>query len=189
MKINEAAKARVLRIIELIRNADCICFDDSPNLSEWDTIELKDVDFAKLEEDVVSTEMYCDEEFSITLGQLIEGIVVDSRLVFSKEEKHDSSLALFTMTPISFDEKPVKSEVLEEKWKSHGLGQVLSSWDSPLSDADLYDLLQDTEEEELDTVFEEHEIDVWQPFENDEKSQVCEYIANAAIQSQAVANE
>jgi hypothetical protein len=191
MKINEAAKARVLRIIEQIRNAGCIRFDDSPNLSDWHTIEPEFVNFDLPNDSVISamsTESNRDYFHTLTLGQLIESTIVENKLVFSKEEQNDSSLVLFKITPISFDETPVKSEVLEEKWKSHGLGQVLSSWYSPLSDADLYDLLQDTEGEELDAVFEDHEIDIWQPFENDEKSQVCEYIANAATQSQAAAN-
>lgn len=192
MKIDDAAKVRVLRIIELIRNADCIRFDDSPNLSDWYTIEPELVNFSKLKDSIIaaiSTDSNSDSEHTLTLGQLIKSTIVENKLVFSKEQKNDSSLVLFKITPISFDEKPVGSEVLEAKWKSHGLGQVLSSWDSVLSDEDLYDLLQDTEEEKLDAVFEEHDIDVWQPFENDEKSQVCEYIANAATQSQEVANE
>jgi hypothetical protein len=191
MKLDDAAKARVLRIIELIRNADCIRFDDSPNLSDWYTIEPELVNFAKPKDSIIaaiSTESNRDSEHTLTLGQLIKSTIVENKLVFSKEEQNDSSLVLFKITPISFDETPVASEVLEAKWKSHGLGQILASWDSELSDEALFDLLQETEGEALDELFDEHGISVWEPFETKDFSEVSTLIADAANAAQEAAN-
>lgn len=77
---------------------------------------------------------------------------------------------------------------LEDKWKEYGFDQILSKYKPTGSAAELYDLLQETEAEDLEAVFEENNIVVLGPYKNNSLESIVANICDAAWKAQNIAN-
>ena len=103
----------VLALIELIRNADCIQFDDSPILTEWVTIESRCLDLDQSDQIVLEATWGDKAQFrsSIDVWMLTEAMSNKKhaeKLVFANDNgMADSSLRFFKLTPIQLNSQSI----------------------------------------------------------------------------------
>jgi len=76
---------------------------------------------------------------------------------------------------------------IKNKWKVFAFANILSDWSGEANE--IYDKLQDASEEQIDAIFEDHAIDVWQPFEYWLLIDVWEKIQDIATNAQQIENE
>ena len=66
---------------------------------------------------------------------------------------------------------------VKDKWKSFAIGQTMCSWSDQFKAHEIYNLIHDAEVDDLEMVFENYEIIVWELFEhwdyNDVRDQLC----------------
>lgn len=66
---------------------------------------------------------------------------------------------------------------VKNKWKSFAMGQVMSSWTDKITAYEVYDAIYNAEVEELEELFEKHDILPWQVYEDwelvDIRDQLC----------------
>lgn len=103
----------VLALIELIRNADCIQFDDSPLLTEWYTVPAEILNFETGSQNVIcaSWDDVNQCEGTLTLAMLLEAMQSNQshpeKIVFSTDEKNDSSLRFFKLVPVQLNPQSI----------------------------------------------------------------------------------
>ena len=76
---------------------------------------------------------------------------------------------------------------IADKWKFFAMANILSDWEGEA--AELFDKLQEAEENELEALFEAFSIDAWHPFEYWAEVDVVEKIIDIATSAQQVENE
>ena len=72
---------------------------------------------------------------------------------------------------------------ISNKWKRFAIEQVLSDWGNIAPD-DLFDLIVDTENDNLVVLFSDYDVSVWQPFEDWHLSNVADHIVEMATRAQ-----
>lgn len=177
----------IQNIYERIQSAGIIQFDSDPYLSEWDLLDESDLD--EDDEDQIVLECSYESEgnvFStgITMGELKNCFIDGNVITFTNEKGDETKLALFQLK-----QHIINPDLnLEDKWKEYGLDSILSKYGTAVPVAELYDLLQSTEEADLETVFEENKIVIWGPYENNSLESVVANICDAAWKAQNIAN-
>lgn len=75
---------------------------------------------------------------------------------------------------------------IDKKWKEFAIANMLSDWEGEA--AELYDKLMEADSSELAALFENHSIDIWEPFEYWEEVDVVDKIQDIAIAAQNTEN-
>lgn len=75
-----------------------------------------------------------------------------------------------------------------DKWKAFGVEETLSEWKAGVSAVELFDLIADANYDDLETIFGDNEVVVWEPFEcwtvHDVATQLQDIAARAERRSQ-----
>jgi hypothetical protein len=90
------------------------------------------------------------------------------------------------------DEAPKSGDEIEDKWKAFGFNRVISNFDESLDMVKLYNLLMEcTEEDEINAVFDEHNLYPLEDFDGKGHSneELTQFIFEFADEGQRIANE
>lgn len=79
--------------------------------------------------------------------------------------------------------------IIENKWKKFALYQTLSDWYEHVNLDDIYDDIMLEDEQGLAELFDEHELIVWEVFEDMPLIKLAEFIKQLAEHAQSVAND
>lgn len=77
---------------------------------------------------------------------------------------------------------------MKAKWKAFAVNETLSSWITGLFAAELFDIINDADSSEIDQVFTDNEVVVWQPFEDWSNVDVAVQIQELAERANTVDN-
>ena len=78
--------------------------------------------------------------------------------------------------------------MIENKWKRFAVLQTLSDWSENISADDLFDLMTVEDEEGLSHLFAEHDVLVWDKFEDMPYRWVADHAESIAQAAQETAN-
>jgi len=81
------------------------------------------------------------------------------------------------------------TKAIENKWKRFAIAQTLSDWYEHTNLDDLYDCMMLEDEIGLQELFDEHDVIVWEAFENWPLTMVAEYVQQLAEAAQQTAGE
>ncbi len=77
--------------------------------------------------------------------------------------------------------------MIKNKWKRFAISETLCDWSGIASD-DLFDRIMIEDEEGLSHLFAEHDVSVWEPFEDMPYRWVADHIDSLAKSAQEVAD-
>jgi len=79
--------------------------------------------------------------------------------------------------------------MIENKWKRFAMSQVLSDWGCDIGSAELFDLMLAADDRELERLFDEYCVLVWDKFEDMPNRWVVDHIESMAHAAQEVAQD
>ena len=74
--------------------------------------------------------------------------------------------------------------MLKDKWKRFAMLEVLSDWSEKVDAVTLFDWIDQTETDDLESLFDDYEIIVWGQFDNLELSDIASHISELAYRAQ-----
>lgn len=78
---------------------------------------------------------------------------------------------------------------IKDKWKRFAIDQVRSESEGMIDSVELYNLIEQTEDDMLEALFEEHKVIVWQQFDNLSIQDVACQITELATRAQDIDNQ